>query len=160
MQQNEQRTDNAKKTIIQGTLISNTSGRKLRSPPADIFVWGLHPETTVDDLIKDLGECGIAVESTGVVKKSKEGAALLSFKISVRAEDLSKALDPSIWPLRVKVKEYIYYPKKKTSNENSDSSYHTQQQLQQIPQITTQSPSTVSRTSPSFNQLTGASKTN
>ena len=40
-----------------------------------------------------------------VLKKSKDEAPLLSFKISVRAEDLEKALDPSIWPLRVKVRE-------------------------------------------------------
>ena len=161
MQQNEQSSDiNKKKTVVVGTSVANTSGRKLRSPPADIFVWGLHQETTVDDLVKDLSESGIVVEPTGVVKKSKEGAALLSYKISVRAEDLSKALDPSIWPLRVKVKEYIYYPKKKPNNENSDQAIPTQQQSQQTPRIAVQSPNAVSSLPSSFNQLTGIAKTN
>ena len=47
------------------------------------------------------------------------------YRISIPATQLEKALDPSIWPLRVKVREYIYYPKKKsnqTSDENTNSS--------------------------------------
>ena len=47
-----------------------------------------------------------------MIKKSRPGSALNSFKISVKAEDLQKALDPNIWPLRVKVREYIYYPRR------------------------------------------------
>ena len=30
----------------------------------------------------------------------------------MKAEDLQKALDPSVWPMRVKVREYIYYAKR------------------------------------------------
>ena len=50
------------------------------------------------------------------VKKSKEDSNLVSYKISVKADDLTKALNPDIWPLRVKVREFIYYkrnPQKK-----------------------------------------------
>ena len=39
------------------------------------------------------------------------------------AADLSKALDPAIWPLRVKVREYIYYSNKnKNSQPRKDAS--------------------------------------
>ena len=110
----------------------------MRSPPADIFVWGMHPETTPDDIVKDLSECGINVEPKDIVRKSKDEAPRLSFKISVRAEDLQKALNPSIWPLRVKVREYIYYPKKKPTDSNNDTNSRPQQNAaeQQVPGIT------------------------
>ena len=85
----------------------------MRAPPVAIFVWGMHPHTSTEDIVIDLAECGIVIEKKDALKKSKDEAPLLSFKISVRAEDLSKALDPSIWSLRVKVREYIYYLKKK-----------------------------------------------
>ena len=42
-------------------------------------------------------------QATYVVKLSKSEAA---------CADLSKALEPSIWPLRVKVREFIHYRKK------------------------------------------------
>ena len=33
-----------------------------------------------------------------------------SFKVSLHASDIiDKALDPGIWPLRVKVREWVYY---------------------------------------------------
>ena len=104
-----------------------TSGRKMRSPPADIFVWGVHPETTIEDIKNDLADSGIVVQTTDIVKKSKEGSFLNSYRISVPAADLQKALSPEIWPLRVKVREYIYYPRKKQNqsslqNENKSSS--------------------------------------
>ena len=92
------KNDSKKKTVV-GTLVSNTNGRKMRSPPADIFVWGIHPDTTPDEIVKDLADSGIVIEPKDVVKKSKEGSSLLSFKISVRAEDLDKALQPDVWPL-------------------------------------------------------------
>ena len=112
---------------IVGTVNCVTSGRKMRSPPADIFVWGVHPETTIEDIKNDLADSGIVVQTTDIVKKSKEGSFLNSYRISVPAADLQKALSPEIWPLRVKVREYIYYPRKKQNqsslqNENKSSS--------------------------------------
>ena len=81
---------------------------------------GLPPKTTWTNFyVNDLAECDIIVEAKDIVKKSKDDAARLSFKISVPAQDLQKALDPTIWPLRVKVREYVYYPKKK-SNDNEE----------------------------------------
>ena len=74
-----------------------------------------------------------------MIKKSKDGAALLSFKISVRADDLRKALDPTIWPLRVKVREYIYYPKKKKVDDDSNKDNQTKSS-QPIPDIVVQPP--------------------
>ena len=85
--------------------------RKMRSPPADIFVWGVHPDTSIQDIVADLGDSGIVIQEKDVEKKSKEEAYLVSYRIRLKAEDLQKALDPGIWPMRVKVREYIYYSK-------------------------------------------------
>ena len=46
------------------------------------------------------------------MKKSKDEAFLTSYKISVKAEDLLKALNPAIWPMRVKVREFIHYSRR------------------------------------------------
>ena len=95
------------------------TGRKMRSPPADIFVWGIHCKTTVQEIIADLADSGVIIQEKDVKKKSKAEAFLSSYKISVRAEHLQTALDPSVWPLRVKVREYIYYSKKNPRQENN-----------------------------------------
>ena len=34
------------------------------------------------------------------------------------AEDLQKALDPAVWPLRVKVREFIHYSKRNNPGNN------------------------------------------
>ena len=110
-----------KKPVVVGTSKANTNGRKLRPPPADIFVWGMHPETTPQDIVNDLADSDITIEEKDIMKKSKDGAALLSFKVSVRADDLQKALDPTVWPMRVKVREYVYYTKKKVDDSQQSS---------------------------------------
>jgi len=89
----------AKKKSVIGTSNSLITGRKMKSPPADIFVWGVHKDTRVDDIVKDLAECEIKIEAKDVQQTSKEDANLKSYKISIPAADL----DPAIWPLRVKV---------------------------------------------------------
>ena len=101
------------------------------------FLWGLHPDITPDDIVNDQATSNIIIEKKDVLKKSIEGSALLSFKVSVCAEDLQLSLDPSIWPMRVKVREYVYYPKKKTDNSsNAESSI----QNPSIPNVTLQPP--------------------
>ena len=107
---NSKSTNNPKKAVT-GTSNANITGRKMRSPPADIFIYGVHPDTTEEDIVNDLADSGIVIHCKDVIKKSKDEAPLKSFKISVKAEDLQKALDPSVWPLRVKVREYICYSK-------------------------------------------------
>ena len=84
----------------------------MRSPPAAIFVWGVHPETTIDDIVNDLAESDIKVDVKDVEKKSKDEAYLVSYKINIHSDDLEKALNPEIWPIRVKVREYIHYKRK------------------------------------------------
>ena len=98
-----------KKHIV-GTA-SNT-GRKMRAPPADIFVYGVHPETSIYDIVQDLAVHDVIIESKDIVVKSNKEAFLKSYKISVKAEDLEKALSPCVWPLRVKVREFIHYSRK------------------------------------------------
>ena len=102
----------------------------MRSPPADIFIYGVHPDTTEEDIVNDLSESGIVIESKDIIKKSKDDAPLKSFKISVKAEDLQKSLDPSVWPLRVKVREYIYYSKKSPRQADGKAAAGHQQQGQ------------------------------
>ena len=34
---------------------------------------------------------------------------MVNYKISIKAEDLEKALNPYVWPLRVKGREFIHY---------------------------------------------------
>jgi hypothetical protein len=100
------------------STVTNAS-RKMKSPPADIFVYGVHPDTTEEDIVNDLKENEIIVDQRHVVKKSKPEASLNSFKISVKAEDLPKVLDPAVWPLRVKVREWIYFSRKSTKQEGA-----------------------------------------
>ena len=104
----------AKKVVV-GTSGAQ-AGRKMRSPPADIFVYGVHPATTLQDIVEDLADSGIVIAESDITKRSKDEAFLRSYKISVKAEDLAKALDPAVWPLRVKVREYIYYSKRSQTN--------------------------------------------
>ena len=91
---------------------ANQLGRKMRSPPADIFVYGVHPDTLPEDIVQDLACSDIHIKPDDIVQKSREESFLKSYKISVKAEDLQKALDPAIWPLRVKVREFIHYSKR------------------------------------------------
>ena len=62
--------------------------------------------------MNDLADSGIVTQAKDIIKKSREEAHLKSFKISVKAEDLQKALNPAVWPMRVKVREFIYYARK------------------------------------------------
>ena len=80
----------------------------------------------MDDIVKDLEESGIKISVDDVEKKSKPEAHLCSYRISVSVKDLEKALDPSIWPLRVRVREYIHY-----SNKPKQSGPHSGQNSRQ-----------------------------
>ena len=61
----------------------------------------------------DLDEANIKITVDDIVQISKpnETSNVISFKISVPAEDLEKALDHTVWPLRVCVREFIHYRK-------------------------------------------------
>ena len=67
---------------VVGTANPATSRRKMRSPPAAIFVWGVHPETTIEDIVNDLAESDIKIDVKDVEKKSKDEAYLVSYKIT------------------------------------------------------------------------------
>ena len=47
---------NNPKQAVTGTSNANITGRKMRSPPADIFVYGVHPDTTEEDIVLDVAE--------------------------------------------------------------------------------------------------------
>ena len=42
------------KSAISGTANSSMLGRKMKVPPADIFFWGLLPETSIEYIVCDL----------------------------------------------------------------------------------------------------------
>ena len=50
--------------------------------------WGVHPDTALEDIIADLADSGVVILEKDIEKKSKPEAFLLSYKISVKAEDL------------------------------------------------------------------------
>ena len=64
-------------------------------------------------------------------KKSKPEAYLVSYKIRVKAEDLQVALNPSVWPLRVKVREFINYSKRPPRQPRDQQQGSMGQQYQQ-----------------------------
>ena len=68
----------------------------MRAPPADIFVWGVHSETTKEDIINDLAASDIQIGVKDIERKSKPEAPLHSYRISVPALDLQKARDRPI----------------------------------------------------------------
>ena len=117
----------SKKCVVGTSNNSVLTSRKMRSPPADIFVWGIHPDTTIPDIVADLAESGIIVQEKDVQKKSRAEANLVSYKISVKAEDLQMALDPSVWPLRVKVRDFIHYARKNPRQTRDQAGQHGQQ---------------------------------
>ena len=75
-------------------------------------------------LLYNVNEGDIHISVEDIELKSRDNTHVSSYRISVPAEDLVKAIDPTLWPLRVKVREYIYYKKKylapkQMSNANS-----------------------------------------
>ena len=56
-----------KKKSVTGTSDSVKAGRKMKSPPADIFVWGVHPETAYEDIVNDLAESGIIITTNEII---------------------------------------------------------------------------------------------
>ena len=106
----DHRRDNRRSnTPISGRANAGLPGRKMKVPPADIFVWGLLPETSKEDIVSDLGLQGIIVDENDIEKKSHEMAKRSSYRISVPTAFLDKALDPDVWPLGVKVRKFIHY---------------------------------------------------
>ena len=102
---------NVGKQVVTGSRTCDKV-RKMKSPPADIFVYGVPRDTNKEDIIEDLAESEIQINQEDIFLMSKGNPSLVSYRISVKAEDLSKALDPGVWPLRVKVREFIHYKKR------------------------------------------------
>ena len=80
----------------------------MKSAPVDIFIYGVPKDTIKEDIIADLADSDIQISDSDIVLMSKGTPAVVSYKISVKAVDLEKALNPT-WPLRVKVREFIHY---------------------------------------------------
>ena len=99
---------------------ANENAGKMKSTPADIFIYGVHKETMKSDIVDDLKDSGIVIREEDIEKKTREGQNVDSYRISVKAEDLEKALDPSLWPLRVRVREWIHYPTRRRGQDRRE----------------------------------------
>ena len=91
--------------------------RKMKVAPVDIFVYGVHKDTTFEDIIEEVKYSDIDISKDDIVEKAREGSSVKSFKISIKAEFLEKAL--KTWPLRVcvKVGEWMYFLRKRNGEE-------------------------------------------
>ena len=127
---------NIEKTVVVGSSSGKT--RKMRSPPADIFVYGLNKSTTKEEIVADLAEGDILITVDDIELKSRDNTHVSSYRISVQAEDLKKAMDPTLWPLRVKVREYIYYKKKYISPVNQSGNNSVRQNVPTTPALIVQ----------------------
>lgn len=96
------------KPVVTGNRAGETT-RRMKSPPVDIFVYGVPRATEKADIVADLADSDIKIEESDIILMSKGSPSVLSYKISVKAEDLEKAMNPSVWPMRVKVREFIHY---------------------------------------------------
>ena len=96
---NDSNQKNTRRPTIKGTSDPQTNGRKLQSPPVDIFVRGLPKDTEEVDIVADLAISGIFISTNEIQRKSKDVARLNSYKISVKAADKEKVMDPMIWPM-------------------------------------------------------------
>ena len=63
--------------------------RKMKSTPVDIFVYGVPRDTTKEDIVKDLAESEIQISPEDVILMSEGNPSVVSYRISVKAEDLS-----------------------------------------------------------------------
>ena len=63
--------------------------------------------------IEELRYSDITIAKDDIEEKTREGANVKSYKIAIKAEYLEKALKPETWPLRVKVREWVYFPRKR-----------------------------------------------
>ena len=62
---NRHRSSARPKPVV-GTSDSNMTCGKMRSPPADIFVWGVHPDTTHEDIVNDLASSDIVIKESDI----------------------------------------------------------------------------------------------
>ena len=55
----------------------------MKVAPVDIFVYGAHKDTTIDDIVEELKFSDILVNKENILEKTREGSNVKSFKISV-----------------------------------------------------------------------------
>ena len=82
----------------------------MKTARSDIFVYAVDPTTEIEDIVADLAHFEIDVTASHVVKKTRDGSSQDCYRISVKREDLAKALNPDTWPAGVRVREWAHYP--------------------------------------------------
>jgi hypothetical protein len=104
-----QRGHRAQKFVV-GSGTRNGVERKMKTARADVFVYAVEPSTTVEDIVEDLSFSEVEVDPNHIVKKTRPESRLDCYRISVKREDLVKALQPDTWPAGVRVREWVHYP--------------------------------------------------
>ena len=120
----------AQKFVI-GSGVRDSAGnaRRMKTTRADVFVYAVDPDTTVDDIVEDLAYSKIEVSASNVVKKTRAGTTGLDcYRISVKREDLANALNPDTWPAGVRVREWVHYPAPRTGQEGGGQGQHVADQ--------------------------------
>ena len=75
---------------------------------------GFRRKLLLNSLLKKYSD--IVITAADIEEKTREGSNVKSFRISVKADYLEKTLQPETWPFSVKVREWVYFPRKRDSN--------------------------------------------
>ena len=110
---NRERSRSRFKAVSGNHSVDGAGVRKMKVAPVDIFIYGCHKDTSPEDIVEELKFSDIVVTKDDIEEKTREHSNVKSFKIAIKAEYLEKALKPETWPMRVKVREWVYYPKRK-----------------------------------------------
>ena len=86
-------------------------GRKMKTARADIFIYAVDQSTTVGDIVEGLALNQIEVSPSHVVKKTRTDvqSRFDCYRISVKQEDMDKSLQPDMWPMGVRVRQWVHY---------------------------------------------------
>lgn len=115
----------AQKFVV-GSGVRDSAGaaRRMKTARSDVFIYAVDPDTTVEDIIEDLAFSQVEVSAPNVVKKTRVGyTGLDCYRISVKREDLEKALKPDTWPAGVRVREWVHYPARRPGQDGGQGQH-------------------------------------
>ena len=97
--------------ILKGTATGGMNGIP-QSADVHLVVYGLGKDTTGEQLTHWLYSNGLQVKNCILLTKY-EGARSNTFKISIKASDYDKAVNPDIWPENVGLRKYKFFDQQK-----------------------------------------------
>lgn len=114
----KQRQERSKRKYVTGTAANFRSmvGSEIQR---HLFIYNVSPDAILED-VKDYITQEKGVEVKELLKLSKAESRNQSFRLSVKEKDYACLNDPAAWPDGVKVRRYVFPPRKQ-SLETSDS---------------------------------------